>query len=102
MNPHAKKLWLAALRSGKYLQGKGYMRRAGRHCCLGVLQECALKAGVIFEPEWGKCAEVPWQVKDWSEIKGTAESMLAKCNDGDIGGVQSTFEEIALMIENGL
>ncbi len=47
--------WTAALRSGKYVQGKGQLRREYefprgvphvKHCCLGVLCELAVEAGV--------------------------------------------------------
>jgi hypothetical protein len=31
--------WAAALRSGKYKQGNGYLNRGGEFCCLGVLCE---------------------------------------------------------------
>ncbi len=31
--------WVAALRSGKYVQGKSYLKSDGKHCCLGVLCE---------------------------------------------------------------
>ena len=31
------RLWMDALRSGKYEQGKGALRRDGKFCCLGVL-----------------------------------------------------------------
>ena len=94
MNPIAKKLWLKAL--PKYTQGKRWMRRNGRYCCLGVLQECALKADVEFAPEWG-LGSLPQKIKDWSELTYGDQWSLAERNDaGD------TFEEIALMIENGL
>jgi hypothetical protein len=36
-----KKKWLAALRSGKYKQGSGRLKRGPYHCCLGVLCEVA-------------------------------------------------------------
>lgn len=55
MNPEVKSLWLEALTSGKFKQGKGYLRRIAetalgkdktdykdsdnRYCCLGVLTE---------------------------------------------------------------
>lgn len=29
--------WIAALRSGKYKQGSGYLCRGDRYCCIGVL-----------------------------------------------------------------
>lgn len=31
--------WINALRSGKYRQGKGFLCRKGKYCCLGVLNE---------------------------------------------------------------
>lgn len=43
MNPKIKKLWVAALRSGKYKQGRAVLRESHDHfCCLGVL--CDLHA----------------------------------------------------------
>ena len=43
MDKDVKERWIAALRSGKYKRGSGYLRRdtdAGVcHCCLGVLAE---------------------------------------------------------------
>lgn len=50
MNPEAKALWVAALRSGKYQQGFGRLEKVvdGKtyHCCLGVLCRVAMEAGV--------------------------------------------------------
>ena len=42
--------WIAALRSGNYKQGKGYLKKGDCHCCLGVLCEVA---GIKpeFDPE---------------------------------------------------
>ncbi len=38
MNEHYKKLWIEALRSGKYQQGQGALKDDdGFHCCLGVI-----------------------------------------------------------------
>lgn len=50
MKPEIKQLWIEALESGKYQQGKGQLRNAnGEYCCLGVLCELAAKEGVIEE-----------------------------------------------------
>jgi hypothetical protein len=42
--------WVAALRSGRYRQGRGGLRGEDvvgpRHCCLGVLCELAVDAGI--------------------------------------------------------
>lgn len=42
MNPEIKQKWVAALRSGKYVQGKGTLKRnnedgTAKYCCLGVI-----------------------------------------------------------------
>ena len=41
MAPELKAKWVAALRSGKYKQGKGTLYKGGKHCCLGVLHRIA-------------------------------------------------------------
>ena len=46
MNPQIKAQWVADLRSGQYEQGNGYLNADGKLCCLGVLCEQAVKAGV--------------------------------------------------------
>jgi hypothetical protein len=46
MNPEIRALWSGALRSGKYEQGTGWLNRDGRYCCLGVLCELAVEAGI--------------------------------------------------------
>jgi hypothetical protein len=43
-----KKKWLAALRSGEYVQGQSLLKTPdGNYCCLGVLCDLARKAGVV-------------------------------------------------------
>lgn len=50
MQEDIKTEWIDRLRSGKYLQGKGFLRQrelgAVKHCCLGILCEMAIEAGV--------------------------------------------------------
>ena len=46
MNANAKK-WVRALRSGKYKQGREWLRAGDTFCCLGVACELAIKAKVI-------------------------------------------------------
>ncbi|HEY6018325.1 MAG TPA: hypothetical protein VIY48_00035 [Candidatus Paceibacterota bacterium] len=69
MNPEVKALWIAALESGEYEQGVGYLkafREGGKphYCCLGVLCDLAVKAGVV-----GECSEVLSAISDFSFIK---------------------------------
>jgi hypothetical protein len=48
MNEAIKERWLAALRSGKYKQGRGKLKTVDdEYCCLGVLCELAVEDGVI-------------------------------------------------------
>lgn len=51
MNKRIKRLWLKALRGGKFKQGEGQLCVEEddrlRHCCLGVLEEIAVQNGVI-------------------------------------------------------
>ena len=51
MNPEIKKAWVVALKSGDYQQGFGILHykenEQDKYCCLGVLCELAVGAGVI-------------------------------------------------------
>lgn len=51
MKAKVKKLWIKALRSNKYKQGRSQLKRGRdkdvRYCCLGVLCEVAKGEGVI-------------------------------------------------------
>lgn len=48
MKTDIQALWTGALRSGDYTQGSGVLRTpSGDFCCLGVLCEIAVEAGVI-------------------------------------------------------
>lgn len=56
MNPEIKELWIAALESGEYEQCKGRLTRIDSegkktHCCLGVLSELGVKAGITTAPD---------------------------------------------------
>lgn len=48
MNPEIKTRWVAALRSGKYKQGRRVLNRDDQEfCCLGVLCELAVEDGIV-------------------------------------------------------
>ena len=47
MNPEIREQWAKDLESGDYPQGRGFLRTDGGFCCLGVLCEQAVRAGVI-------------------------------------------------------
>jgi len=42
MNQEYKALWLAGLRSGRYEQVRGRMRKGSKFCCLGVCEDVML------------------------------------------------------------
>lgn len=46
LDPAVKADWVSALRSGEYSQGHGALQKGGGFCCLGVLCDLAVKAGV--------------------------------------------------------
>lgn len=52
MNHEYEEKWVAALRSGKYLQGQGALRQLVngelRYCCLGVLCDVAGARWVVY------------------------------------------------------
>jgi len=39
MKPKIRKLWVEALRSGRFKKGRGQLKIGDRYCCLGVLSE---------------------------------------------------------------
>jgi hypothetical protein len=49
MNPEVKAQWVEALRSGEYEQARGRLRNGDGYCCLGVLTDRGVKAGVCSE-----------------------------------------------------
>ena len=56
MNNELRNLWVEALRSGKYKQGKGRLRDGDTYCCLGVL--CDLVAADNSDAyEWQEIEE---------------------------------------------
>ena len=123
MNPKIKKLWLKALRSGDYKQGRGYLRRGNdTFCCLGVL--CNIHAQQNPDSELiklssfdrylevhtygGVSAIPPEEVLKWAGINRKSVTIddhtvtmidhLWKRNDG-VFHCKHTFEEIADIIE---
>lgn len=94
MNARVKKLWIKALRSGKYKQGRAALRSNGAFCCLGVL--CDLH-GKIFKKRWtrngsenwayaGDTATLPPVVMKWAGLddddpKLTRDKRAAMLND---------------------
>jgi hypothetical protein len=107
MNPTIRDQWITALLSGDYPQGKAYLHRGSKWCCLGVLSDLAVKAGVIPPPVehdgvymYGAdyySETLPPEVCEWADINRNGSYGDGDClsNRNDHG---ATFEEIAELI----
>ena len=89
MTPESKAKWLAALRSGKYKQGKGMLKCEGRYCCLGVAVEIGISTPNELFPET-LCTEEDF-------LDECLQRKLASLNDGG-----RSFKKIADYIEEKL
>ncbi len=109
MNKRIKRLWVDALRSGEYVQGKHLLRdSADRFCCLGVLcnihaQEHPKIAAAQNYPGryMGYMGDLPRPVYEWAGLDRNdpkiADNYLSLLNDNG-----RTFPEIADLIEKHL
>lgn len=106
--------WTAALRSGEYKQGQGVLRTIGNeYCCLGVLCDLAVKAGIIDAPisndveyrygQHGNRCVLPPEVQAWAKIDSEAGGYhqentfgCSLAGDDDTG---HSFAEIADIID---
>ncbi len=108
MNKEIKAKWVAALRSGSYVQGTGMLRSEGNQfCCLGVL--CNLHAQVHpkiaakqkdSESYMGESEILPTEVMNWAGVDTqngwwfARKFTLASLNDAG-----TSFSDIAKIIE---
>lgn len=83
--------WTAALRSGKYKQGKGWLYKDDKYCCLGVYADLNDIATEIGGNELAYLPALEWEKLDMP-IK---QSNLSALNDGR----EFTFNQIADVIE---
>jgi len=108
MNPEIKAKWVAALRSGEYVQGRGALRRDDNtYCCLGVL--CDLHAKETGEP-WerppgdaynyhAKGAYLPPLVVEWAGLYNSLGPSFEGVGVVDMNDGGDSFEKIADFIE---
>lgn len=114
MKPSVKAKWVAALRSGKYVQGRGRLHNAsgGKFCCLGVL--CDLYKRGHPKAEWVDGFFHPFGINDARESDSQALPVAVQAwaglhapnpavNDqGSLAGLNDdgqTFDAIADVIE---
>jgi hypothetical protein len=101
VNKEYKEKWVEALRSGKYKQGKGCLKKGDEYCCLGVLCD-------IVDPEYlgvnGHRSHLPYHILDKTGMETPDGRLnynvhtfisLIGLNDG----AEYTFDQIADVIE---
>lgn len=125
-NQEAMRLWVEALRSGQYRQGKSKLRtnsgKRAKHCCLGVLCEIARAQNVKVPRGWAAMSFLPESVVEWAQLEyddpvleteyegwtppsgGEQIQVLIRAETASYANdsLQRTFEQIADMIENHL
>ncbi len=125
MNEEIKALWVAELRSGRRRQGRGQLRRDGEECCLGVLCDLAVAAGIgrwerspdderaekitVTATDWG-LGMLPLAVQDWAGLTRTDPVVRVKDEDGgdytdrlsNLNDNGESFATIADLIEEQL
>lgn len=119
MNQEVKEKWVAALRSGKYVQSKLRLKTKYGYCCLGVLCDLAVKEGICKEYPGedlhteevsfdNRTSILPDSVLRWAGIGSANPNMqiegkiyphtLSECNDS----LELDFNQIAEVIEKQL
>jgi hypothetical protein len=98
----ARRMWVRALRSGKYGWGKDLLQPDdNKFCCLGVLCNLAVKQGVItkYVKNNGTLSSYP-KVKRWVGLLDDAgkfgKGCLAQINDGS---ARNPLKKIANLID---
>jgi hypothetical protein len=109
--------WVAALRSGKYKQGRNYLNSNGSYCCLGVLCDISKQGDWTLDPgasdidfsAYSYAGEstmlLPAIVRDWAGMVDPNGAGSVKYADGitylptlnDM--LEYSFERIANIIE---
>ena len=126
MNQEIKQKWVDALRSGKYEQGRGFLRVGDKFCCLGVLCDLYMvENGGKWEATFnGQGAQgfytggadsrsfnrhLPTRhVRNWAELNESDPHIsdldveLSVLNDGMTGLGDKSFDDIADLIEDNL
>lgn len=108
MKADLKKKWVEALRSGKYIQGRVYLAKNGKHCCLGVLCEVAGEAPThVITTDTGEqekefrnsITSFQASLRNELGLSLMEHNRLINMNDGEGIVAQKSFSEIADYIE---
>ena len=110
------RLWVAALRSGKYTKTKGQLYRPlprESHCPLGVAHEVKILVTTGHRPRWDEFTQrngkMPWATSRWYGLDDGDPYVMespplstAELNDGSYDRRPVSFRRIADMIERRL
>lgn len=123
MKQDIKERWVTALRSGEYTQGHYALRKhdddGDTHCCLGVLCDIAVEAGVIPAPTvntnseyeyenttpsgeqaWPEAGVLPNRVYRWAELSEPNPEITAPEGYLDKYGNPKAFVSLAELNDN--
>ena len=117
MNNKVKKMWVAALRSGKYQQTTEKLchgnQNGTKYCCLGLLSQLAVNNGVCSRRaafEGNSVLTEP--VMEWAGIHEDTAEVMWEGDEENCGGQESlaalndtyglSFKEIAKVIDKNL
>lgn len=90
VNVENMRKWVAALRSGKYKQGKNRLKHAGRHCCLGVACDVS---DVDMKGCWGE-GTLNYDVSFWLGLRSEIDLGLHSDIDADWSNPRLTHPEM--------
>lgn len=114
MNQEIKRQWIDALTSGKYKQGYHQLKTFDGFCCLGVLCELAVEAGIINKLDEGYISEhgysyqfLPREVMAWAELDDETvrldnREIFKRESLIDMNDNKFSFQEIAATIQEKL
>ena len=104
MKPEIAKLWVAALRSGKYKQGRGRLRRGDSFCCLGVLCDLSKlsewkSGGYYGSADEARAMHPPVSVLEWAGLRSESGKFGRRHYLSNMNDERFTFAAIADTIE---
>lgn len=117
MRPEIAGLWIDALESGNYAQGRGALNTDGEFCCLGVLCDIAADLGIVERSTRegpfnrvqydGISTVVPHRVMTWAGLKSEVGDYVEGDNFGnylanDNDYREKSFAEIAKIISENV
>lgn len=101
VNKEVRAKWIAALRSGRYAQGTGTLRKHDKFCCLGVLCDVIdseswqdMSGGNYWQRNHGGENLLPTHIEELTGITRDLQWALADMND-----LGASFAAIADHIE---